>query len=294
MTSPAPDVPEASPPDPNEAASGPASGPASSPSGRPLPEPANRPANAATQRLITWEIVIVLALGLGRSAVNSVLNLINRLTLGPPLAEQTTNMNTSVTPDRPWLDLAYQVSSTVFPLAQVLLVLYLLHLAHGQARRLIGFDLERPVRDLAYGFGVAAAIGIPGLAFYLLARQIGINTNVAAANLTAEWWTVPALLAAALMNGVVEECVMLGYLLTRLQDRGWSAWRALALSALIRGTYHLYQGFGGFVGNIVMGLVFGWCYRRWGRVLPLVVAHTLIDIVAFVGYAALKPHVSWL
>ncbi len=33
-----------------------------------------------------------------------------------------------------------------------------------------------------------------------------------------------------------------------------------------------------------MGLVFGWCYKRWGRVMPLVVAHTIIDIVAFVGY----------
>ena len=41
-----------------------------------------------------------------------------------------------------------------------------------------------------------------------------------------------------------------------------------------------------------MGVVFGWCYRRWGRVMPLVIAHTLLDIVAFVGYplaAALWP-----
>jgi membrane protease YdiL (CAAX protease family) len=249
---------------------------------------------AAAKRLLTWEIVIVLALGLGRSAVRSVLNIVNRLTLGPPLGQQTTSMNTSVTPDRPWLDLAYQVTDTVFPLAQVCLVLYLLHLAHGRARRLIGFDLTRPGRDLAYGLAVAAAIGLPGLAFYLLARELGINTNVAAANLAAHWWTVPALIAAALMNGLVEETVMLGYLLTRLTDRGWPPWAAVALSAGIRGAYHLYQGFGGFAGNIVMGVVFALCYRRWGRVMPLVVAHTVIDIVAFVGYAALKPYLNWL
>jgi membrane protease YdiL (CAAX protease family) len=241
-----------------------------------------------------WEILIVLGLGLGRSAVYSVLAIVNRLTVGTPLSSQTSSLNTSTTPDRPWLDLAYQVADTVLPLAQVLLVLYLLHLAHGRARRLIGFDLTRPARDLGRGLAIAAAIGLPGLGFYLLARELGFNTSVQAANLSAQWWTVPALLAAALTNGLVEETVMLGYLLTRLADCGWRAGPALGLSALIRGTYHLYQGFGGFAGNIVMGLVFGWCYRRWGRVMPLVVAHTVIDVVAFVGYAALKPHLSWL
>jgi membrane protease YdiL (CAAX protease family) len=247
-----------------------------------------------SKRWTGWEIVIVLSLGLGRSAVSSILNLVNRLTVGVPLADQTTQMNNTVTPDRPWLDLAYQVANTVFPLAHVLLALYLLHLAHGRARRLIGFDGTRLGRDLASGFIVAAAIGLPGLGFYLAARELGFNTTVAAANLTAQWWTTPALIAAALANGLVEEIVMLGYLLTRLADRGWPPWAAVALSAAIRGAYHLYQGFGGGIGNFVMGVVFACCYRRWGRVLPLVAAHTLIDIAAFVGYAALKPHVSWL
>lgn len=66
------------------------------------------------------------------------------------------------------------------------------------------------------------------------------------------------------------------------------------MSALIRGAYHLYQGFGGFLGNLVMGLVFGLVYRRTGRVGPLIVAHTLLDVVAFVGYALLRGHLSWL
>ncbi|GAA4957356.1 hypothetical protein GCM10023238_25050 [Streptomyces heliomycini] len=44
---------------------------------------------------------------------------------------------------------------------------------------------------------------------------------------------------------------------------------------MLRGSYHLYQGIGGFIGNMVMGVVFVYLYRRWGRVGPLVVAHTL-------------------
>jgi membrane protease YdiL (CAAX protease family) len=88
--------------------------------------------------------------------------------------------------------------------------------------------------------------------------------------------------------------VGLGYLLRRFKQAGWSDGRSDAVSALIRGSYHLYQGFGGFVGNLVMGLIFARLYRRWGRVMPLLLAHALIDTTAFVGYVLLAPHVSWL
>jgi membrane protease YdiL (CAAX protease family) len=55
-------------------------------------------------------------------------------------------------------------------------------------------------------------------------------------------------------------------------------------AALLRGSYHLYQGFGGFVGNIAMGIIFGAIYLRTKRLLPLITAHVVIDTVAFVGY----------
>ena len=43
-----------------------------------------------------------------------------------------------------------------------------------------------------------------------------------------------------------------------------------------------------------MGLIFGLIYLRWKRVAPLVVAHALLDVVAFVGYAIVAPQVSWI
>ena len=70
----------------------------------------------------------------------------------------------------------------------------------------------------------------------------------------------------------------------RTSELGWSWERYVIVAALLRGSYHLYQGYGPFVGNAVMGVVFALFYRRTGRVLPLVVAHTLLDVVAFVGY----------
>lgn len=240
------------------------------------------------------EIVLVLGLSLGQSAVYSILSIINRLTQPKPLNQQTSTLNASVTPDRPWLDLSYQLVGIVFGLVPVLLVLYLLSLTYRRPGQVMGFDLRRPRFDALAGLIIAAGIGIPGLGLYLAARALGANTQVQASGLTDVWWTIPILILAAAQNAILEEVVMIGFLFTRLRGLRWQPWVILIVSAVIRGSYHLYQGFGGFVGNLLMGLIFGLIYLRVRRVGPLVVAHTLLDIAAFVGYALLAPHVSWL
>ncbi|MCA0436828.1 MAG: CPBP family intramembrane metalloprotease [Actinobacteria bacterium] len=251
------------------------------------------PASALPRRTLLIETVLVLGVSLGASAVWAVLSIIRRLTDQTPLSAQTATMNSSVTPDRPWLDLAYQLAGITLALVPVALALHLLGrdgvrpAALGLARRLIPGDLAR-------GVALAALVGIPGLAFYLAARAMGMNTTVAAANLAPVWWAIPVLVLAAVQNAVLEEVVMIGYLLTRWRQAGVATGVAVVGSAVLRGTYHLYQGFGGFLGNIAMGLLFGWLSTRRPRVGALVVAHTLLDVVAFVGYAALRGHVSWL
>ena len=47
---------------------------------------------------------------------------------------------------------------------------------------------------------------------------------------------------------------MIGYLFTRFAQLGWRLPVIIIVSALVRGSYHLYQGFGGFVGNLIMGV----------------------------------------
>ncbi|MDR0782284.1 MAG: CPBP family intramembrane metalloprotease [Propionibacteriaceae bacterium] len=240
------------------------------------------------------EIVIVLAICFGRSALYAIISLIEKLTRGEPLADQTTTMNPSITPDRPWLDLAYQLYYFVFPTATVMLALYLLYQAYGRARSLVGFNLAEPGRDSLRALAICAAVGIPGLAFFFVARELGLNTNIVPANLATTWWTIPILIGSAIVAGVSEEVIMLGYLFTRLRTLNWAPFWIVFTSAIIRGSYHFYQGFGGFVGNLVMGAAFGWLFLRWKRVLPFVIAHTVFDIVSFVGYALLAPVISWL
>nr|WP_239020645.1 CPBP family intramembrane glutamic endopeptidase [Nakamurella antarctica] len=134
--------------------------------------------------------------------------------------------------------------------------------------------------------GLASAVGIPGIAFYILAYRLGFNLEVQPATLDSNWWAVPVLVLAAFKNGFLEEVLVVGFLLTRLRQLRVNPWVALGMSALLRGSYHLYQGPGQAVGNMLMGLVFGYAWLRWRRIWPLIIAHTLMDVVSFVGYSA--------
>ncbi len=241
-----------------------------------------------------FEVFLVLGLSLGRSAVYSVLSIVERETRGVPLSAQTSTLNASATPDRPWLDLGYQLVGIGFAMVPVLLALYLLNATNPPAGRLVGLVPPTPRTDLLGGVVLAAGIGVPGLGLYLGARALGFNTAVQASGLGDSWWTIPVLVLSAAQNAALEEVVMVGYLVVRLRQLGWAVPAVIALSALVRGSYHLYQGYGGFVGNLVMGVVFVLVFLRWRRVTPLVVAHTLLDVAAFVGYALVAPHVSWL
>jgi membrane protease YdiL (CAAX protease family) len=246
------------------------------------------------RRRLSWEIVIVLGLSLGASATYAVISLVGKLTEPGRLSEQTATLNQSVTP-RPLLDLTYQLAGIFFALMPVALVIFLLSAGGASAIRQLGVDVRSRAglgRDLAWGAGLAALIGIPGLGLYYLAKALDLNATIVPSALNDHWWTLPVLVLSAAQNAVLEEVVVVGYLITRLRQLGWTPVWATAASAVLRGSYHLYQGFGAFLGNAVMGLLFGTFFIRRGRVLPLIVAHTILDVVAFVGYAVLKDRLN--
>ena len=246
-----------------------------------------------TKRLLGWEIVIVFGVSLGASALFAIIEFIGSLTAAKPLGKQQALLVGSLAPGRPWLDLALQLANVLTNLVPVALVFYLLA-RECAGPSAMGLDGRHPGQDAARGAVLAALIGGSGLGLYLAAFHLGFSLNVVPENLPAVWWRIPVLILDAAHNGIVEEVLVIGYLLRRLDQLHWTPARAVALSAVVRGSYHLYQGFGGFLGNATMGVIFAVLYRRWGRVSPLIIAHALIDSVAFVGYAALHGHVSWL
>ncbi|WP_239453358.1 MULTISPECIES: CPBP family intramembrane glutamic endopeptidase [Microbacterium] len=251
------------------------------------------PLDRYARRRLVWEVWIVLAITVGQSAVYSVLSLVRKLLAPVPLGQQQTQVNPARDAQAVW-DVVYQLLSVFFALALVALVVYLLWEPGSNALRRIGLDFTRFGGDLGRGILLAAVIGLPGLALYAAGRALGVTVAVVASPLDAAWWTVPLLLLSALRAGLTEEVIFIAYLFDRLRRLGWNDWSIILSAAALRGAYHAYQGIGAIVGNVVMGVVFGWCYRRWGRVMPLVIAHTVLDIVAFVGYplaAALWPGV---
>src|SRR5690606_20319529 len=132
-----------------------------------------------SRRRLTAEIWIVLGLSIGQSALYAALRLYVRLTDEVPLGQQSTTLNPPLSP-RPYLDLTYQLLGIAFALVPVALALYLLSArGRGTLRRIV-LDRTRPGRDLLVCLGLAAVIGLPGLALYAVGRALGLTVQIQA------------------------------------------------------------------------------------------------------------------
>jgi membrane protease YdiL (CAAX protease family) len=228
------------------------------------------------RRVLIEEVLVVLALSLLASAVDSIISLLSAPVSGVYVAA-----------GNPSNLLLRQLSGFVFGLAPVYLVWHLVR-RDGEGPGGIGLAVDQPRDDLVRGcvlFGIVAAGGI---GIYLGSVVLGVNRFVIPVPYEGHWWTAPVLLLNSVQAGLLEEVVVLGYLVTRLRQLGWSAWAVVAASAGLRASYHLYQGWGGFAGNLAMGLLFGWLFLRWRRTWPFVVAHALLDLGAGVGYLVFR------
>lgn len=244
------------------------------------------------RRALTLEVLLVFSITLGLAGMRSLLSLLDAVLRPEPLAEQRAVLNApQATLDL--IDLGKQLLSALQLAGWGALGLYLLWRG-GMRLAEIGLDKNHPLRDVVWGAGLAALIGVPGLLFYFAAWKLGFNLAVQPSTLTDTWWRPVALTLSAFGNSFAEEILVIGYLLTRLRQLGLRENTSLLLAAVVRGAYHFYQGLGGFVGNLVMGLVFGRVWQRTNRLWPLIIAHTLLDVVAFIGYAMLRNHLAWL
>jgi len=237
--------------------------------------------------------VLLLGVSLGTSGLYSLVNYLDIQTRKGGFSHATATLNQSQSP-REWVDLSYQLLGVASGLIPAFLALLLLSRSPAGPGFGIGLDRRALGREFWQGLGFAALIGLPGLGLVIVAKHFGIDANLEGSGIANVWYRFPILVLSGIQNGVVEEIVVIGYLLTRLRQLNWTPWKAIIGAAVLRGSYHLYQGPGGFAGNFVMGLIFGWWFTRTRRVLPLVIAHCLIDVVSFVGYAALHDKVSWL
>ncbi|WP_439031095.1 CPBP family intramembrane glutamic endopeptidase [Gordonia terrae] len=242
------------------------------------------------RRGIVVELIIVGVLTFAFSALSAALALLEAELAGG-IGQQTVALNPSRS-DLDLIDAVRQVMSGLRLFAIASLGVYLLWRS-GLGLSRVGLGRWTPRRDVPAGLVLAAIIGLPGLALVAVARAMGLNASLVPSQADT-WWEWPVLILIAIGNAAAEEIVVVAYFITRLRQLGVSDGKALASSAILRGGYHLYQGFGAGVGNLVMGVVYGRYYQVTGRAWPLVVAHAVIDVIAFVGYALLRDHLSWV
>lgn len=231
------------------------------------------PPSPLSRRDLTEEILVVLSLSLLAAATFAIRDLFRE-----PVRRTVTR---AVQTQAPLL--IDQLLPVLFALPPVWLVFHLVRRS-GEGAGSIGLGWDRPGRDVGRGLVLAAIVGSAGVALYVWAVRMNFNRFIIPTPPIGFWWTYPVLVLNALENALIEEVIVLGYLITRLQQIGWAGPVAVVASSVLRGSYHLYQGWGGFAGNLVMGLFFGWLFLRWRRAWPMVWAHTALDVGAGVLY----------
>lgn len=142
--------------------------------------------------------------------------------------------------------------------------------------------LNLQVSWLLTGFGVAlwfvhvVAVMFSSLIFGALVEDPRIFEHVQFTSSVS----LPIAAIMIVLNSIYEEAIVTGYVITHLRQRHDAAY-AIGVSLLIRLLYHLYQGPIVAVHILPMGILYAWIYWRTGRLWPLVVAHSLWNVLAF-------------
>src|SRR3954469_11051786 len=124
-----------------------------------------------TRRLVGTEVLVVLTVTLGLSALRSALSLLDAVLQPVPLAQQQVTLNAPAA-QADLVDLALQLTRVLQLVGWGALGAYLLIRA-GFALRAVGLAGRRQGHDALGAAGLAALMGIPGLGVYLAARALG-------------------------------------------------------------------------------------------------------------------------
>ena len=89
-------------------------------------------------------------------------------------------------------------------------------------------------------------------------------------------------LSAAVNAGIVEEAVVLAFLVTTLEQAGRGRLEIAAVALVCRGAYHIYYG-PGALGILVWAAVFLWLFWRFRSVVPMVIVHIGWDTLVFLS-----------
>lgn len=147
-----------------------------------------------------------------------------------------------------------------------------------------GMTRARPWRDLGIGTVVWMAAWFAsasiGGAFATVFGKLWGEANALTGGSTGNGSAL-VLLPALAANSVAEELALWGFLSTRLKRLGWSPALAILTTSTVFASYHMYQSSTAVVMIVAVGLVHGLAFKICKSIWPLVVSHTLQNLVAY-------------
>jgi hypothetical protein len=177
----------------------------------------------------------------------------------------------------PILIFGYLTTALVVPIALLLLA------RTGQLPASLGLQRKGWRRDIASSAALLAAVWA-SLALLALALSPLIDnkhlTNTATNSHVPAYYVIYALAVSA-TTAVNEEVLVNGYFLTRLSQRGWSPWRAFALSLAVRTSYHAYYGVG-FILTVPLGYIVTRSFQKRQRLARPILVHFAYDAISLV------------
>jgi membrane protease YdiL (CAAX protease family) len=241
------------------------------------PPPAPPAAPVVPQELtragLVTETRLVIIAGLGPGIAAALVTLGVHAATGASLRQLPT-----LTPHQPVLNTILAILAYLPVVAAVPLVLLLLART-GQRPATLGLT-RASWRDLGVAAGLAAgAFGcelVIGVVLAPLEHSRLVNTRFP--HVPAYYLIIG--IAMALFTAVAEEVIVNGYLITRLDQLGWSPTKAFWLSLAVRTSYHVYYGIAA-VFTVPLGWLVTRSFQKHRRLARPILAHFLFDSTAF-------------
>jgi len=228
------------------------------------------------RRRLTVELVIVLAIFPLPYAI-SALQQLTASTLG----EGPGRRIPTLFPGHVVAGFPFVVLIVLLPLAAAALVLYLLSLPGADGGpRAIGLDRTQIRGDLALLLPVFFLCDlIPLVGGAVVLHAVGVRGVSPSLGHLPTYYDV-AYVAMAVVAGIVEELVVLGFLVRRLEQLGLRPVWVVLIAVAVRGSYHLYYGWG-VLPILAWATVTVIVYRRYRRLAPIIIVHMLWDAGLF-------------